>query len=227
MYILLIEDNILLRDNIYQILKDENYVVDIAEDGDIGYKKAMINDYDLIILDLMLPKIDGFTVLEYLRANSNEVPILILSAKSQIEDKVKALDLGSDDYLTKPFAMAELLARIRSLFRRKSNIISNIIDIGDLEIDTKFKIVHRSEKKVNLTAKEYELLEFLAYNKDNVISRISIAEHIWGETLDLLTMSNFINVHISNLRRKIDKGFNRKLIHTKRGIGFILTDKDV
>jgi DNA-binding response OmpR family regulator len=227
MYILLIEDSILLRDNIYQILKDENYVVDTASDGEIGYKKAMINDYDLIILDLMLPKMDGFTVLEYLRTNSKEVPVLILSAKSQIDDKVKALDLGSDDYLTKPFAMAELLARIRSLLRRRSNIISNVINIGDLKIDTKFKTVYRSKKKIILTAKEYELLEFLAYNKDSVINRLSLAEHIWGETLDLLTMSNFINVHISNLRKKIDFGFDKKLLNTKRGIGFILTDKDV
>jgi DNA-binding response OmpR family regulator len=225
MYILLIEDNNLLKDNIYQILSNENYKVDIAEDGETGYEKAMSNDYDLIILDLMLPKMDGFTVLEYLRANKKNVPILILSAKSQIEDKVKALDLGSDDYLTKPFAMAELLARIRSLLRRKSDLNSNIIEIKDLKVDIKLKEVSRAGKIISLTAKEYEILEFLAYNKNKVINKITIAEHIWGETLDLLTMSNFINVHIKNLRKKIDKGFSKKLINTKRGIGFILTNK--
>ena len=227
MYILIIEDNIRILDNITYILKKENYQVDSENDGDKGYLKAMQNNYDLLISDLMLPGMSGFEIIEALRSNSKKTPVLVLSAKCQVEDKVKALDLGCDDYLTKPFAPPELLARVRSLLRRKHDLVSNIIQIGQLKIDTNLKQIMIKDTAVDLTQKEYELLEFLAYNRDKVVSRIAIGEHIWGENLDLFTMSNFIDVHIKNLRRKTESLLNNKILHTKRGIGFILTDKEM
>ena len=173
----------------------------------------------------MLPEMDGYEVLEALRANKKDLSILVLSAKGQVEDKVKALDLGSDDYLTKPFAPAELLARIRSLLRRKHGVSSNIIEIGELIIDISKKEIIIKDEVIDFTLKEYEIIEFLAYNKNKVVTRVSLGEHIWGESLDLFTMSNFIDVHIKNLRKKIEEKTIKKYIITKRGLGFILTDK--
>lgn len=227
MYILIIEDNIRILDNLTIILKNENYQVDSEFDGDKGFQKALDNNYDLIILDLMLPGMSGFEILEALRANNIKTPIIVLSAKNQVEDKVKSLDLGSDDYLTKPFAPSELLARVRSMLRRKHDLTSNIIIIRQIEIDTNLKEVRVNGCKIELTLKEYELLEFLAYNKDKVVSRIAIGEHIWGESLDLFTMSNFIDVHIKNLRKKLESDLDYKVIHTKRGVGFILSEKEI
>lgn len=227
MYILVIEDNKRISDNISLILKNENYHVDTEENGDKGYEKAITYDYDLIILDLMLPGMDGYEILEAIRANSITIPVIVLSAKNQTDDKVKALDFGSDDYLTKPFAPAELLARVRSILRRKFDVTSNIINIGELVIDTNLKEAKLNNTKILLTSKEYEILEFLAYNKDKVITRITLGEHIWGESLDLFTMSNFIDVHVKNLRKKIDELSKNKYIYTKRGIGFILSEKEL
>ncbi|MBN2545152.1 MAG: response regulator transcription factor [Spirochaetes bacterium] len=224
MNILIIEDNIRISDNIAMILKNEGYNYDVASTGDEGYLKALDNEYNLIILDIMLPGMDGFEILEGLRSNDINTPILVLSAKGQIEDKVKALNLGSDDYIVKPFAAAELLARIKSMMRRMYSISSNLIKINNLLIDTNKKEVFVKDTKIELTQKEYELLEFLAYNKNNVVSKIAIGQHIWGETLDLFTMSNFIDVHISNLRKKIEPPGSQKYIVTKRGLGVILRD---
>lgn len=226
MYILIIEDNIRILDNISLILKNENYRFDSESNGDEGYKKALTGTYDLIILDLMLPGMDGFEIVEALRANGVDTPILVLSAKSQVEDKVKALDKGCDDYLTKPFAPAELLARIRSIIRRKFDVASSVMEIGELHLNTNSKELVIREETIGLTSKEYELLEFLAYNSERVVSRVAIGEHIWGEELDMFTMSNFIDVHIKNLRKKIEAKTGKKYIHTKRGIGFILTVKE-
>ncbi len=224
MKILLIEDNQLLSDNIRTILENENYSVEISLDGEHGYSLALINDYDVVILDLMLPKMNGFSVLEYLRMNNIQTPILILSALSHVDNKVRALDGGCDDYLTKPFASEELLARIRSLIRRKYNTALPVVKIGAVEVQISKKKVFIYKEKVELTPKEYELLEFLALNKDKVVSRIALGEHIWGESLDLLTMSNFIDVHIKNLRKKLEAITGKRLIFTRRGNGFILTE---
>jgi DNA-binding response OmpR family regulator len=226
MKILLIEDNILLSDNISYILEKENYLVDTAFDGENGYNKALTNIYEIIVLDLMLPKMDGFTILESLRLNNIKTPILILSAKAQIDDKVKALDNGCDDYLTKPFATEELLARIRSIIRRKYDISSGAIKINEMIIDTNRKEISVNGNKIELTPKEYDILEFLALNKDKVVSRISLGEHIWGESLDLMTMSNFIDVHVKNIRKKLEGLMSKKIIFTKRGNGFILSSKE-
>lgn len=226
MKILLIEDNILLRDNIIYILKNGGYLTDVAERGDEGYTKAASGSYDLIVLDLMLPGMDGFTLLESLRLNNIKTPVLILSAKAMLDDKIRAFDTGCDDYLTKPFASEELLARIRSLIRRSYDTASSRIVIGKLVINTRLKEVFAGNTRLELTPKEYEILEFLAYNKGRIVSRLSIGEHIWGESLDLLTMSNFIDVHITNLRKKIEDAVQQKMIVTKRGNGFLLTDEE-
>ena len=226
MNILIIEDNVKISDNICYILKNENYNFETAFDGSEGYAKAIVNGYDLIILDIMLPGMDGFEILEALRANSITTPVLVLSAKGQVEDKVKALNLGSDDYITKPFAASELLARIKSILRRKYDISSNIIKIGKLTVDTNRKEASINNEKLDLTQKEYELLEFLVYNKNKVVSKIAIGQYIWGESLDLFTMSNFIDVHISNLRKKIEEECDKRYIQTKRGLGFILTEDE-
>ncbi|MCG8572270.1 MAG: response regulator transcription factor [Spirochaetes bacterium] len=226
MNILVIEDNIRISDNILLILKNEGYNVVVEEHGDSGYKNALVNQYDLIVLDIMLPGMSGYEILEALRANQVKTPVIVLSAKSQVEDKVKALDLGSDDYLTKPFAPTELLARVRSVLRRQYDVASSSIHIGELNINTHTKELDISGKKIPLTSKEYELLEFLAYNHGKVVSRIAIGEHIWGESLDLFTMSNFIDVHIKNLRKKIESVANHKYIQTKRGVGFILKEEN-
>ncbi|OHD26174.1 MAG: hypothetical protein A2086_05640 [Spirochaetes bacterium GWD1_27_9] len=225
MNFLIIEDNIRISDNLKYILTKENYNVECIDNGEDGLRLALDNNYDLIILDLMLPEMDGYEVLEALRANKKDLSILVLSAKGQVEDKVKALDLGSDDYLTKPFAPAELLARIRSLLRRKHGVSSNIIEIGELIIDISKKEIIIKDEVIDFTLKEYEIIEFLAYNKNKVVTRVSLGEHIWGESLDLFTMSNFIDVHIKNLRKKIEEKTIKKYIITKRGLGFILTDK--
>jgi len=226
MNILVIEDNIKISDNISCILKNENYNYEVAGQGREGYQKALSNSYDLIILDIMLPEMDGFEILEALRANNIDTPVLVLSAKGQVEDKVRALNLGSDDYITKPFAAAELLARIKSILRRKYDMSSNIIKIGALIINTNKKEAFINNEILDLTQKEYELLEFLSYNKNKVVSKIAIGQHIWGEELDLFTMSNFIDVHISNLRKKIEEKSGKKYIYTKRGLGIILTNED-
>ena len=223
MKFLIIEDNLRIADNITYILKKENYKLDITNNGEDGFKKALENEYNLIILDLMLPGMDGFEVLEGLRANQIDTAVLVLSAKGQVEDKVKALNLGSDDYITKPFAAAELLARIKSILRRKFNISTNVIKIGNLMVDTNKKEACVNGLILELTQKEYEILELLAYNKNKVVSKIALGQHIWQDNLDLVTMSNFIDVHISNLRKKIEKADGDKYIKTKRGLGFILS----
>ncbi len=227
MKILLIEDDNQLAESISASLTKEKYLVERAESGEDALDKIHEADYDIVLLDIMLPGIDGFEVLKTLRGMSVPVTVLVLSARGLVEDRVKGLDLGAEDYLTKPFAVSELLARIRTLLRRKHNISQNTIQILDLEIDTSVKKASRRGYPLNLSPKEYEILEFLAYNKDRLVTRIEIGEHIWGESLDLFTMSNFIDVHIKNLRKKLDNGHDKLLLHTKRGFGFILTDKDL
>ena len=222
MRILIIEDEEPLALHIQQILQKEHYTAEVAFTGDEGLEQALIEPYDLIILDIMLPGMDGFQVLKEIRKEELVVPVLMLTAKTRIEDKVSGLDLGADDYLTKPFAVPELLARVRSLLRRTSDTKTTVITIADLQIDTATHIVTKNGKAVNLTTKEYSILEFLVYNQNHVISRMSIAEHVWGDNLDLFTMTNFVDVHIKNLRKKI--GDDRNIIKTVRGVGYMLKE---
>ncbi|MBU0647711.1 response regulator transcription factor [Patescibacteria group bacterium] len=219
MKILVIEDEKGIANFISEGLQLENYLVDLAYLGQDGLDKALINEYDLIILDLMLPDISGLKVCRELRENNASVPVLMLTAKNTTEDKITGLDTGADDYLTKPFDFDELLARIRALLRRgQSNIADNIIKVGPVKLNTKTHEVNRSNKKLTLTNKEYKLLEYLMRRPDEVISRHQILEHVWETDTD--PFSNTVEVHIRYLRQKIDKNYSKKLIKTIRGAGY-------
>lgn len=223
MRILIVEDQKKIASFIERGLKEEGYAVDVALDGIEGEWKALNNDYDLIILDIMLPGKDGIEICKSLKKNGVETPILILTAKDSVRDKVIGLDSGADDYLTKPFAFEELLARIRALLRRKKIPKNDVLQIADLKLDRLKREVWRGNKKIELTSKEYALLEYLMLNAGNVVTRTMISEHVWNENFDSFT--NVIDVYINYLRNKIDKGFGKKLIHTLRGAGYILKEE--
>lgn len=224
MRILVIEDEEALALKIKSVLQSERYQVEVAFDGMDGMDRAFDEEYDLIILDILLPRVNGIDVLKEIRRAGLTVPVLLLTVKNRIEDKVKGLDAGADDYLTKPFAIPELLARVRTLMRRTTNTSSALLSVGNLEVNTNSHEVTLGGKSINLTAKEYSILEFLLYNKNRVLSRLSIAEHVWGDNFDLFTMTNFVDVHIKNLRKKIDDDADKKLIQTVRGVGYIIRD---
>lgn len=221
MRILLVEDEARVAGFVARGLREQSYAVDIAMDGDQGLYLASVNDYDLVILDVMLPRKDGRTVCRELRAARFRAPILMLTARDAVDDRVAGLDSGADDYLTKPFELRELLARIRALLRRPAAIRPEILRVEDLTVDTASHVVARAGRPVNLTAKEYALLEFLVLNQDRVVGRESIAEHVWDENFDPL--SNVIDVYIKRLRAKLDAGPGRRLIHTRRGEGYIFS----
>jgi DNA-binding response OmpR family regulator len=226
MRILVVEDEESLALRIKTILEAEKYNVSVAFDGQQGMELSLADEFDLVVLDVLLPKLDGIQILKEIRREGKNIPVLLLTAKSLVDDKVKGLDAGADDYLTKPFAIPELLARVRSLLRRKSEVKSSFINLGGLKIDTNSHEVTVNGNSVNLTAKEYSLLEFLLYNKNRVLSRLSIAEHVWGDNFDLFNMTNFVDVHIKNLRKKIDLDSDNSLIQTVRGVGYIMKDLD-
>ena len=220
MRILLVEDEKDLAAIVKQGLEEDGYIVETAHDGEEGLYMAESFPADVIILDIMLPVMDGLTILKTIRKKGIATPVLLLTARDAIVDKIAGLDTGADDYLTKPFAFTELLARIRSLLRRKGTAKEAIISIGDLEINTASHEVKRSGNIINLSAKEYALLEYLAYNKNKVLSRTDIVEHIYHEETDM--DSNIVDVYINYLRNKIDKDSENKLIQTVRGAGYIL-----
>ena len=204
-------------------LREEAYAVDVAPDGETALAQAFVNDYDLIILDIVLPGRDGFSVCRELRANDSSVPVLMLTARDAVEDRVEGLDSGADDYLPKPFDLDELLARVRALLRRKPALYPEIITVGDLSVDTRARRITRAGRSIDLTAKEYALLEYLSRRAGEVVSRADISEHVWDETYD--PFSKVIEVFIQRLRRKVDDGHALKLIHTRRGEGYMLSTK--
>jgi heavy metal response regulator len=222
MRILVVEDEKKVARFIQQGLEEEHYSVDVAHDGERGALLAETQGYDLLILDVMLPKLSGIEMTRRLRASRLATPILMLTAKTATEDKVAGLDSGADDYLTKPFAFAELLARVRSLLRRGSTEKSTVLSIANLELDTVSHKAKRGERAIDLTAKEYALLEYFLRNKNRVLSRTIISEHIWDYNFD--TGTNLIDVYVNHLRNKIDNGFEKKLIHTVRGVGYVLRE---
>jgi len=223
MRILLVEDEKDLAAIVRQGLEEEGYTVESAYDGEEGLYMAENLPVDLIILDIMLPLIDGLSILKSIRKKGMTTPVLLLTARDAILDKITGLDTGADDYLTKPFVFGELLARVRSLIRRKTTVKEAVIRIADLEINTADHEVRRGGKVITLSAREYALLEYLAYKKDSVVSRTDIVEHIYHEDDEM--DSNVIDVYINYLRNKIDKEFKSKLIHTVRGSGYILKDQ--
>ncbi len=220
MRILLVEDDANIVGFVRKGLEEERYGVDVAQDGEEGLLMARTTPYDLLILDVMLPKLDGFTVCRRLRGDGHATPILLLTAKDSVEDRVTGLDTGADDYLTKPFAFAELLARIRALLRRGGAHQSGKMKAADLELDPLAHRVWRGGKEIILTNKEYALLEYLLRNESRVLTRTAIIEHVWGIHYDSLT--NIVDVQIRSLRAKIDRDFSPQLIQTVRGVGYVL-----
>lgn len=220
MRILVVEDEKKLADFIRRGLKEKDYAVDVANDGNEGLFLMDVNPYDLVILDVMLPSKDGISICRALRKKKNDVPVLMLTARDDVEDKITGLDAGADDYLTKPFAFGELLARVRALTRRKQNGKTTRLKVADLELDQLARQVSRAGKAIELTSTEYSLLEYLMLNAGQVVTRTMISEHVWNDDFD--SFSNVINVYVNYLRNKIDADFEKKLIHSVRGTGYIL-----
>jgi len=224
MTILVVEDEIKITRFIKKGLEMEHYTVEIAYDGKEALEKAEINNYDLIILDIMLPEMDGIEVCKKLREAKIETPIIMLTAKNTVEDRIKGLDAGADDYLVKPFSFGELLARIRALLRREKTVKSTKLQVGDLTLNPATHEIFRGNKEISLSSKEYRLLDYMMRRPGHVCTRTMIGEHIWG--YNFKDDSNVIDVYISYLRRKIDNGFKARLIHTVRDVGYKIQDKN-
>ena len=222
--ILIVDDECSLLEQLQKILEQQRYIVETATDGESALDKLFDTPFDAVILDIMMPKTDGLAVLEQARKGGIDTPVLLLTAKGAVEDRVKGLDLGADDYLAKPFSTEELLARLRALFRRSGTQSNPVLQILDLQLDTVSRKVTRGTNPVELTPREFSILEFLLYNKNRSVSRFSLAEHVWGDDFDPFSMSNFMDVHIKNLRHKIGDAGHDKIIRTIRGVGYIIRD---
>jgi len=221
MRVLLVEDDSRIARFIAKGLREHSYAVDVAGSGEQALYQAAISTYDLVILDVMIPEPDGFAVCRELRRAGQSMPILMLTARDAIEDRVQGLDHGADDYLTKPFEFRELLARLRALLRRPSGVQPPLLKVADLIVDTAGQTVSRAGKPIPLTTKEYALIEFLTRNAGRVVGRAEIAEHVWDEEFD--PFSNLIEVYVNRVRRKIDAGRAKPLLHTRRGAGYVLS----
>ena len=222
MKILLAEDEVDLNNVVTRYLKKNGYSVDSVLDGEEALNYLEYSEYDLVILDIMMPKVDGFEVIKKLRDKGNHTSVLMLTARDSADDKVKGLDLGADDYIVKPFDFNELMARIRAVVRRKYGNSSNKLVIGDLILDTSEKSVTRAGKQIELTGKEYEVLEYLMQSKNRILSRDQIKEHVWD--FDYEGDSNIIDVLIKNIRKKIDIENGKQIIYTKRGLGYVIKE---
>jgi len=222
--VLLVEDHKPLSRALKRGLEEESFAVDIAEDGEEADYKARSAGYDVVVLDLMLPKVDGLTLLQRWRKDGLKTHVLVLTAKDTTDDKVKGLDFGADDYLTKPFQLEELLARLRALIRRSTQVKNPVLKVHDLEIDTAARTVKRGGKMIHLTPREYALLQFLAYHCGKVVTRTMIWEHLYDEYDE--NTSNVVDVYIRYLRTKVDKGFEKPLILTRWGEGYMLRGEE-
>jgi len=219
--ILLVEDEPSAARMLARGLRERSYAVDLASDGETALAQAQLNDYDLIILDVMLPRKNGLEVCGELRAAGYSTPILMLTARDAVDDRIAGLDTGADDYLIKPFDFHELLARVRALLRRGPALRAETLNVADLKINTRSRRVERAGRLIELTAKEYALLEYLARRAGEVVGRADIAEHVWDERFD--PFSNLIEVYVQRLRRKVDQDHPLKLLRTRRGEGYVLT----
>ena len=224
MRLLIVDDDNLLLEQIRQVLTGQRYIVETATNGEEALDKLFDNPFDGMILDIMMPKVDGWTVLDQVRRAGMDIPVLMLTAKGDVADRVKGLDLGADDYLAKPFSLDELLARVRAMLRRALGQCESVLQVHDLKLDTASRKVTKNETPVDLTLREFSILEFLLHNKGRVVSRFSLAEHVWGDDFDPFNMSNFIDVHMKNLRQKIGDAGQGKIIRTIRGVGYIIED---
>lgn len=224
MKILVVEDEKDLNNIISKYLKKEGYGVDSALDGEEALDFINMSQYDLILADIMMPRLNGYELVTRLREKNIKTPVLYLTAKDSLDDIVKGLDLGADDYLVKPFEFKELLARIRVLLRRNYGLSDNILNIDNMKINLTKKSVFRNNQKIRLTGKEYEILEYLALNRDRILTKDEILEHVWDFNYE--GSSNIIEVLIKNIRKKIDIGNSKPLIFTKRGLGYVLSDKE-
>jgi DNA-binding response OmpR family regulator len=224
MRVLVVEDEKKVASFIRRGLEAEHYEVDVAHDGAAGLRQALATSYDVVILDVMLPGRDGLDVVRELRSRRHAVPILLLTARAGVSDKVAGLDLGADDYLTKPFEFVELLARVRALLRRGAAAGPPTLTVGDLALDPATRTVTRAGQPIDLSPREYALLEFFMRNPRRVLSRTLIAQHVWGVDFD--TFTNVIDVYVNYLRRKIDTNFEPKLLQTVRGVGYVLKEPD-
>ncbi len=222
MRILVAEDDALLARSLAKGLRERAHAVDVVQDGESALQQGLLNDYDAIVLDVMLPRRDGFEVARSLRRRDVRAPILMLTARNRLGDKVEGLDAGADDYLTKPFEFEELLARLRALHRRLPTLAAEVLKVGDLVVDTRTQTATRGGRALELTSKEYAMLEYLARRAGAIVSRADISAHVWDDNHDPL--SNTLEVYVGRLRRKLDDGASRPLLHTRRGAGYMLAE---
>ncbi len=222
MRLLVVEDDKRVSSFVRRGLAAEGFIVDVAQDGREGFHLALDQSYDLIVLDVLLPHLDGLEVLAEIRRHGCQAPVLILSARDAVQDRIRGLNTGADDYLVKPFEFEELTARVRALLRRSTQVDDEVLQIADLHMDGATRKVTRGDRRLDLTPREYALLEYLLRNKGNVVTRTMIAEHVWDQHFD--SFSNVIDVYIRYLRRKVDADAPVKLIHTLRGIGYVLAE---
>jgi DNA-binding response OmpR family regulator len=225
MRILVVEDDKAVASFLKKGLESEQYAVDVAGDGEEAQSLVDMADFDLVVLDLVLPKVDGLDVLKHIRDRKPSLPVLILSGRARVEDRVKGLDLGADDYLTKPFSFSELSARVRALLRRSPSAIGIVLRVEDLELDRAERVVRRAGRRIDLTPREFALLEYLMRNAGRSVTRAMIIEHVWNFSFD--TTTNVVDVYINYLRKKVDQDSERKLIQTVRNVGYELGIREI